>query len=319
MDIPVYLVNGFLESGKTTFIRTTLEDPEFVGKNHLLLIICEEGIEEYDVDSLAKKNIDVVFVEEQEQLTKAYLEELQSKYRPDQIIFELNGVWKMEDFLELDTPKNWVTVQIITMVNAETYQNYLNNMRSMIMEHIKYSDTIIFNRCTTETDRLAIRRSIKPLNRKAQIIYETADGIDLGNDFEDPLPFDVNADPIVIEDDDFGLWYMDALDYPKKYAGKTIRFKAQFYHDPSMPPGAIVPGRFAMQCCANDIAFIGFISKCQSSMKPFLDSHNNRDWIDVEAKLNVEFRREYKGKGPVLYITSLKDAQPAEEDVVYFT
>ena len=205
MDIPVYLVNGFLESGKTTFIRTTLEDPEFVGKNHLLLIICEEGIEEYDVDSLAKKNIDVVFVEEQEQLNKAYLEELQSKYRPDQIIFELNGVWKMEDFLELDTPKNWVTVQIITMVNAETYQNYLNNMRSMIMEHIKYSDTIIFNRCTTETDRLAIRRSIKPLNRKAQIIYETADGIDLGNDFEDPLPFDVNTDPIVIEDDDFGL------------------------------------------------------------------------------------------------------------------
>ena len=293
MDIPVYLVNGFLESGKTTFIRTTLEDPEFVGKNRLLLIVCEEGIEEYDAEALAKRNIDIVTVDEMDQINKA--------------------------FFEIDTPKNWVVVQIITMVNAETYQNYLNNMRSMIMEHIKYSDTIIFNRCTTETDRLSIRRSIKPLNRKAQIIYETADGIDLGNDFEDPLPFDVNADPIVIEDDDFGLWYMDALDYPKKYAGKTIRFKGQFYRDASMPAGAIVPGRFAMQCCANDIAFIGFISKCQSSMKPFIDSHKNRDWIEVEAKLNVEFRREYKGKGPVLYLTSIKDAQPAEEDVVYFT
>ncbi len=319
MDIPVYLVNGFLESGKTTFIRTTLEDPEFVGKNHLLLIVCEEGIEEYDDAALAKRNIDIVTVDEMDQLKNGYFAELQKKYRPDQVIIELNGVWKMEDFFEIDTPKDWIVVQIITMVNAETYQNYLNNMRSMIMEHIKYSDTIIFNRCTTETDRLSIRRSIKPLNRKAQIIYETADGIDLGNDFEEPLPFDVNADPIVIDDDDFGLWYMDALDYPKKYAGKTIRFKGQFYRDASMPAGAIVPGRFAMQCCANDIAFIGFISKCQSSMKPFIDSHQNRDWIEVEAKLNVEFRREYKGKGPVLYLTSIKDAQPAEEDVVYFT
>ncbi|MBP5279326.1 MAG: hypothetical protein J6Z03_02485 [Erysipelotrichaceae bacterium] len=319
MDIPVYLVNGFLESGKTTFIKTTLEDPEFVGKNHILLIVCEEGIEEYDADSLAKKNIDVVMVEEQETFTKAYMESLQKQYRPDQVIIELNGVWKMEDFLDMDTPRDWVTVQIITMVNAETYQNYLNNMRSMIMEHIKYSDTIIFNRCTTETDRLAIRRSIKPVNRKAQVIYETADGIDLGNDFEDVLPFDVNTDPIVIEDDDFGLWYMDALDYPKKYAGKTIRFKGQFYHDKSMPAGAIVPGRFAMQCCANDIAFIVFISKCPSSLKSVVEAHQNRDWIEVEAELNVEFRREYKGKGPVLYIKTMKDAAPAEEEVVYFT
>ena len=319
MDIPVYLVNGFLESGKTTFIRTTLEDSEFVGKNRILLIICEEGIEEYDADALSRKNIDIVNVEEQEQLTREFFESLQKQYRPDQVIIELNGVWKMEDFLELDTPRDWVTVQIITMVNAETYQNYLNNMRSMIMEHIKYSDTIIFNRCTTETDRLSIRRSIKPVNRKAQIIYETADGIDLGNDFEDPLPFDVNTDPIVIEDDDFGLWYMDALDYPKKYAGKTIRFKGQFYHDKSMPAGAIVPGRFAMQCCANDIAFIGFISKCPSSLKNVIEAHQNRDWIEVEAEFSVEFRREYKGKGPVLYIKTMKDAQPAEEDVVYFT
>ena len=121
------------------------------------------------------------------------------------------------------------------------------------------------------------------------------------------------------EDDDFGLWYMDALDYPKKYAGKTIRFKGQFYHDRSMPAGAIVPGRFAMQCCANDIAFIGFISKCPSSLKSVIEAHQNRDWIEVEAELNVEFRREYKGKGPVLYIKTMKDAAPADEEVVYFT
>lgn len=318
MDTPVYLVNGFLESGKTSFIRTTLEDPEFVGKDHILLIVCEEGIEEYDADELGKFGVDIVYVEEKTDFTPEFFNDLKKKYKPDKVIFELNGVWKMEEFLDLDTPSDWVTVQIITLVNAETYQNYLNNMRSMIMEHLKYSDTIFINRCTADTDRIAIRRSIKPINRKAQIIYETADGIDMG-DVEDPLPFDYNQDVIELEDDDFGLWYLDALDNPKRYLDKTMRFKAMFYHDKGMGPGMIVPGRFAMQCCANDIAFIGFISKCPSTCKAFIESHKDRDWIYVEAKLQVEFRREYKGKGPVLYITELKDAQPAEEEIVYFT
>lgn len=319
MDVPVYLVNGFLESGKTSFIRTTLEDPEFIGKDHILLIVCEEGIEEYDTDALKKMNVDMVSVEEKTDFTPEFFEDLKKRINPDKVIIELNGVWNMEEFLDLDTPDNWVTVQIITLVNGETYINYLNNMRSLIMEHIKYSDTIIFNRCDENTDRLAIRRSIKPVNRKAQIIYETKDGIDLGEEEEEPLPFDVNADPIVIEDDDFGLWYLDALDYPKKYIGKTMKFKAMFYHEKNMGAGQIVPGRFAMQCCANDIAFIGFISKCPSSCKDFIESHQNRDWIYVEAKFAHEFRREYKGKGPVLYITSLSDAEKAEEEVVYFT
>ncbi len=319
MDIPVYLVNGFLESGKTTFIRTTLEDPEFLGKNHLLLIVCEEGIEEYPEEFLKKKNIDMVTVDDMSDMTRAFFDNTVKKYHPDQIIIECNGVWKMDDLMELDFPDNWVTVQIITMVNGETFMNYLNNMRSMIMDHIKYSDTIIFNRCSADTDRLTIRRSIKPLNRKAQIIYETADGIDMGDDVEEQLPFDVNADHIVIEDDDFGLWYLDALDYPKKYLGKTITFKAQFYHDESMPGDVFVPGRFAMQCCANDIAFIGFITKCTSSQKSLIGGKQNRDWVEVDVELKVELRREYKGKGPVLYLKSMKDAAAAEEDVVYFT
>lgn len=319
MDIPVYLVNGFLEAGKTQFIKTTLEDPEFINKDHILLIVCEEGIEEYDSEALHKMHVDIEYVEDKDDLTPEYLNGLQTKYRPDKVIIELNGVWKMEEFLEMDTPRDWVTVQIITLVNAKTFFNYLSNMRSMIMEHLKYSDTIFFNRCDKNTDRLTIRRNIKPINRKAQIIYEAEDGADLGELEEEPLPFDINADPIVIEDDDFGLWYMDILDNPKNYLNKNITFKAMFYHDDKMGAGVIVPGRFAMQCCANDIAFIGFSSKCPSSLKGFVESHNNRDWIMVEAKIAFEFRREYRGKGPVLYITSLKDAVRADEEIVYFT
>ena len=319
MDIPVYLINGFLESGKTSFIKTTLEDPDFTNGDRILLLVCEEGEEEYDEKALAKKNIFVSYVESREAFTKEFLETQNREYHPDKVIVELNGVWQMSDFLEMDIPKGWSTVQIITLVDASTFTNYVNNMRSLIMEQIKYSDTIIFNRCTEDTKKLDIRRTVKPVNRKAQLIYESAEGIEMNDDEEEELPFDISGDTVVIEDDDFGLWYLDALDNGKKYEGKTIKFKAMFYKDKKMPSDGMVPGRFAMQCCANDIAFIGFPSRVTSDCLGFLDTHKDRDWIYVEAKLKVEFKREYRGRGPVLYINRLEDAQPAEEEIVYFT
>lgn len=319
MDIPVYMINGFLESGKTSFIKTTLDDDEFINGDRILLIVCEEGEEEYDEAALGKKNIFVVNVESREDFTKDYLISLNAEYHPDKVITELNGVWQMADFLDMDMPKGWSIVQIITLVDASTFMNYVNNMRSIMMEQIKYSDTIIFNRCTADTRKIDIRRTVKPVNRKAQLIYEAEDGIDMNGEEEDELPFDVNADRIVLEDDDFGLWYLDALDFAKKYEGKTMCFKAMFYKDKKMPADMFVPGRFAMQCCANDIGFIGFTSRIPSTYADFLAKHNNRDWIYVEAKVHVEFRREYRGKGPVLYVTSLQDSAPAEEEVVYFT
>ncbi len=315
----MYIINGFLEAGKTLFIRTTLEDPEFVNRDRVLLIIGEEGEEEYDEAAFAKRNIFIKYVDDFSELTADFYSGLEKEFRPDKIIFELNGIWKTEDFLDTPMPKEWIVVQMITIVNAETYTNYINNMRSMIMEHLKYSDTIIFNRCTKDTDRVAIRRTIKPLNRKAQIIYEADEGIELGAEEEDPLPFDINSDPIVIEDDDFGLFYLDALDNPKHYDGKNICFKAQYYHDDNMKNGVILPGRFAMQCCANDISFIGFLARLPFSMKDSVASIKNKDWIYVKGCVKIEFKREYRGKGPVIYITSLESAQKAEEDIVYFT
>ena len=100
---------------------------------------------------------------------------------------------------------------------------------------------------------------------------------------------------------------------------KKIKFKAMFYKDPKMGKDTFVPGRFAMQCCANDIGFIGFSARIPSYYADFLASHNNRDWIYVEADIKIEFRREYRGKGPVLYVTKLEDSVPAEEEIVYFT
>ena len=46
-QVPVYLFTGFLESGKTKFAQQTLEDASFNNGDRILLLVCEEGVEEY--------------------------------------------------------------------------------------------------------------------------------------------------------------------------------------------------------------------------------------------------------------------------------
>ena len=59
MEVPVYLFTGFLEAGKTKFIQETLEDARFNSGERTLLLVCEEGIEEYDKSRFAKKNVHI--------------------------------------------------------------------------------------------------------------------------------------------------------------------------------------------------------------------------------------------------------------------
>lgn len=316
METPVFLINGFLESGKTTFIAETMKEPQFAKAGNVLILLCEEGEEEYDEVSLAKQNVSILTIEDMLQLTPAFLKQLDSFYKPDMIMVELNGMWKTEDFFELDFPDNWAMAQIITLVDATTFNNYYNNMRSFFAENVKYSDVVIVNRVDETTDKLAIRRSIKPLNRQAQIMYETAEGID-DSEIEEELPFDVNAELIEIEEDDFGLWYMDAMDNPSKYDGKKVRFNGMFFYNDKMPKNTFVPGRMAMACCADDLAFIGFMSKPPVGKK--VSDYLNRGWYMVEAEVKIEFVRQYRGKGPVLYVQSLTPSHEPDEKIVYFT
>jgi uncharacterized repeat protein (TIGR03943 family) len=160
-------------------------------------------------------------------------------------------------------------------------------------------------------DRGAYRRSIKAVNRKAQVYFE-GEGID-PSDTSELLPFDLDAEEIEIEDDDFGIWYLDAMENPKKYAGKTVKFTGLVYKSDKMRDSTFVPGRQAMTCCADDVAFIGFICKSQNA-----DKIKHRQWITVTAQVQVEYRKEYKGKGPVLYAKKIGEGIVPEEELVYF-
>ncbi len=318
MEKPVFIINGFLEGGKTTFIKTTFEDPEFTNGDKILILQCEEGEEEYDLEAFAKKNVSVENIDEMDALTEEYMLKLNKEYKPDKIVIELNGMWKFEDFMELDMPRDWMTVQIITVIDASTFSTYLTNMRSIMMEQFKYSDTVLFNRCNSNTKKADLRRTVKLVNRKAQIIYENESGVSNDDIEDDDLPFDLESDPIEIEEDDFGLWYIDAMDNQKRYDGKRVHFKGMVYKDKRMPKNSFVPGRFAMTCCADDIAFIGFYCMLNKELSRKMDSIDNRTFVMVTATVEYEFRAEYKGRGPVLHAEEIVQTTPPAEEIVYF-
>lgn len=311
-EIPVYMFMGFLESGKTTFAKETLIDRGFTEGEPTLLLVCEEGIEEYDADDLRKRNIFVEYIDD-DNLDTEHLLDLQDKYEPTRVMIEYNGTWKMDKLFGIRVPKGWTVVQVITFVDSSTFDVYVANMKAMMIEQLSSADMIVFNRCDENTRKAEYRRSIKAVNRRAQVIFENKDGLAEVDDEELELPFDIDKPVIELEDEDFGIWYIDSCDNPDKYVGKKIVFKAQVHRPKAYGAKEFVPGRFAMTCCADDIAFIGF--KCYYQGANHLQ---DRQWVTVTGTIDKEFYPEFEGEGPVIKATKVEIAKPAEEDIVYF-
>lgn len=314
-EIPVYFFTGFMDSGKTTLIQETLFENGFAeDDDRILIIACEDGDIEYDTEKLKTINASVVMVESEADFNTEHLQEIADEYHPDAVFIEYNGTWGVGDVYEMELPRNWVIVQSLATVDATTFEMYMANMRPMMMEQFFRAEVVIINRCDDDTPKSKFRGSIKAVNRPAQIVYERADGtID---DREEELPFDINADVIEISDADYALWFMDCMENPKKYDGKTVHFLGLVYNpkDGKLKRGVIVPGRFAMTCCIEDITFLGMM--CKTGME---NTPEHRSWIDLTARIKVEFAKEYKGRGPILYPIELKPAEKPEDELVYFS
>lgn len=314
-EIPVYFFTGFMDSGKTTLIQETLFENGFAeDDDRILIVACEDGDVEYDTEKLKTINASVATIDTEAEFNTEHLQEIADQYRPDVVFVEYNGTWGVGEVYEMELPKNWVIVQSLATVDATTFEMYMANMRSMMMEQFFQAEVVIFNRCDDNTPKSKFRGNIKAVNRPAQIVYERADGtID---DREEELPFDINADVIEISDADYALWFMDCMENPKKYDGKKVHFLGLVYNpkDGKLKRGVIVPGRFAMTCCVEDITFLGMM--CKTGME---NTPEHRSWIDLTARIKVEFAREYKGKGPILYPIEMKPAEKPQDELVYFS
>ena len=315
MAIPVYMFAGFLESGKTSFIASVLQDPGFTQNEKTLVVQCEEGVEEYEAPMLKKTHTVVEAIEDEEEYNEETLRAFVRKHHPDRVIIEMNGMWDLDAAIGR-TPKILEIYQIITTVNAQTFEMYALNMGQRMLQHISDADMVVFNRATEATRKLVRDRNVRAMNPKASIYFENEDGTSEDYGAGMPPPYDMDAPVIDIRDEWFGIFYMDASENPQNSDGKTVRSKGEVYRGNTVAKTEFVPGRMAMVCCANDARFVGFISKMAKAADPLPKQH---DWVMVTAKVLIENRSQYKGEGPVLYVEKWEPATPPEEELVTFT
>lgn len=312
IEIPIYLITGFLESGKTTFINFTVAQDYFQIDEPTLLITTEEGEVEYDEKELLKYNTVLEVVESQEQFTPEYLKKLKRRYNPERVILEYNPLWSVKKLEEMEMPRGWGIVQEIVTVDASCFQIYMQNMKSIFMEMSLHADMVMFNRCRPQDPLASFRRSIKVVNPACDVLFEDEEG-EISNIFEDSMPYDLDADIIDIEDADYGIFYVDMEDHPERYRGKTVRFKGRVLKSENANADFFVPGRMAMTCCADDTTFIGYICEFPKAKSLLMGQ-----WVEVTAVVDWKYMEPYEGEGPVLIAKDIKSVQRPEVDLVYF-
>lgn len=306
---PVYVINGFLESGKTEFITFTLEQPYFQIKGTTLIIVCEEGEVEYDEALLDDCKATIEIIEKEEDFTPATLLELEKKYKPERIIIEFNGMW---NYKNMKLPWHWTVEQQVTTIDASSFSIYYSNMKSLLAEMVRKSELIIFNRCDDVKDLNSYKRSVKAVNPKATIIFEDMNG-EVNEIMEDDLPYNLKMDMIVLDNKSYGIWYLDMLDHIERYIGKKVQFPAMVLKPEKFPSNYFVPGRMAMTCCADDMAFLGF-----ACIYNKVTELTNKQWIMVTAMVQKEYFADYKGEGPVLQAISISKCKAPKEEIINF-
>lgn len=320
-SIPVFLINGFLEAGKTEFIKFTMAQDYFQAEGKTLLLVLEEGDTDFDPAELEKYNTIQINIDKEELLNPKTLEELEVQYNPERVLIEWNGMWNQDDLYdgpmsekvlaaqqnrkpnyEVALPENWVIYQVITIIDGSTLDLYLNNMKSFLGQMLRRAELAIVNRCDgISNDKLVdYRRKLRAMGQNAMIVLEDKDGEIPQDTLPEDLPYDLSADVIEVKPEDYGIWFVDCMDNPDRYIGKDVIFTAMVLKRKQMAEDEFVPGRMAMTCCAQDMTFLGFV--CRSAEAKALKT---KDWIRLRATVGMEERDEYHGEGPVLTAVSV--------------
>ena len=310
-EVPVYLFLGFLESGKTKFIQETFEDERFDSGERTLLLVCEEGEEEYTPSRFAVKKYAIEQVGE-ESLTLANLTQLAKKHKVERVVVEYNGMWLLDKLFDA-MPDGWMIAQVMTFFESGSFLSYNKNMRQLVFDKMQYADMVVFNRFKEDFSQEEFHKIVRGASRRPGIVYEYVGGRAVYDEIEDPLPFDIEAKIIEIADRDYAFFYRDLMEDMQKYAGKMVSFKGLVATDKRMKEGTVVIGRHIMTCCEADIAYSGMVVR-HASMLPL----KTRDWVKLTARIDIEYDKIYGQEGPVLKATALDYCEPPEEELATF-
>lgn len=311
-DIPVYLFTGFLGAGKTTFIKDILSDKQFNEGENTVLLLCEEGEEEYEPSEFAYKNTFIEVIEDESELTRDNLDRLTKKHLAQRVIIEYNGMWMLESLFK-NMPPEWIIFQEVTFADATTFLMYNQNMRQLTFDKMQTAEMDIFNRCTPGFDKMDFHKEVRIANRKAQILYEYGPDDVEQDTIQDPLPFDMEAPVIEIKDEWYAEWYRDINENPENYKDKTLDLHVRVAMTDQLPGSSFAAGRHLMTCCVDDIQFAAFVYKSDEKKKLSIG-----DWITAKAVVKMEYEDAYNEVGPVLHCTQIKPAEPSDPEVATF-
>ena len=306
---PVYVFSGFLDSGKTQAIKATLYNPRFNEGESTLIIAFEQGEVEYDEKFLQFTNSQVLYMDSVKDLTIEKQKEIDKQYRGiERIFIELNGMEDDNILYNTGFISNWELAQTLTTIDASTFQMYMVNMRQFMYNHVYNAEVVILNR-SDDVDKRYLRNNLKSINQFVELIFEDKEG-NVTNKIEDEL-FDVSKD-LEISDVDYGLWFMDAIDNPRKYDNKNVSIKVKYAGTIEDEKDVLIMGRKAMVCCSNDITdialpVIGLKEK---------DIDKNKYYI-----LNGVGHAVQNDEGmmiPAIRVKSYKEAQAPQEELVTF-
>jgi len=308
IEVPVFLINGFLESGKTTLIRDVISSNYEGQVGETLLVVCEEGEEEYSQEFLDKYKVHVVYIHSQEELSKEFFEKMDEQYEPARVVIEFNSFFKF-DLIEL--PNQYVIGQVISLIDASTFNVYFNNMKQIFNDVTKDADLIIFNRCEGIKDLSSYRRMLRAFNGNAQIAFEGKDGA-LTETLAEDLPYDLTSESIKLLDTQYPTFYMDAFDNYERYYGKEISFLACLQELEGIDDfSRFLPGRKVMTCCANDIRFLGFETTNDINAK-----FKAGDWAFITVTLTHEYSEFTNQEEVILHLKKLVKVEPQSDNDV---
>ena len=311
-DVPVFLFTGFLGAGKSTFIKETLESPEFGNDGRTLLLICEEGDVEYEPEKFAGPGVRVEVIGDEAELNEANLRMIAAKGGFDRVVVEYNGMWENQKLFEC-MPYGWLIAQEMALFDANTFMMYNQNMRQLCFNKMQTADMVVFNRCEKGFDKMPFHKEVRIANRRNMIVYEYGPNDIEPDDIEDPLPYDMTASKIEIEDEWFAEWYRDLNENEENYDNKTFVVKGRVALSEELPSGQFAFGRHVMTCCEADIQFAGLLAYYSGT-----EELGVGDWIKITAKVRLEYAEAYQEKGPVLYIKTLERCEPTDPEVATF-
>jgi kynurenine formamidase len=311
-EIPVYLFTGFLGGGKTTFIQDILSTTDFNEGERTLLLLCEEGEEDYDPSKFSYPNVYIETIEDEEDLTQERLKKLEKRHAIDRVVIEYNGMWMLQTLFQ-NMPQNWLIYQEVCFHDATTFLMYNQNMRQLSFDKMQTAELNIFNRCEKGFDKMPFHKEVRIANRRAQICYEYGPEDVEQDDIEDPLPYDMEAPVVEIKDEWYAEWYRDINENPQNYEGKTMQLRVRIAMIDELPKGKYAMGRHVMTCCVEDIQFAGLVYVYD---KP-LDVKKG-DWVMIKGKVKNEYEQAYQEEGPVIYCEKAWKTKAPDPEVATF-